>query len=58
MIRLAGRTLVEDESGFGIVIHEADDISAAHAIMHADPALIEGVMHGVCFPFRIALPKS
>ncbi|MFH1279053.1 MAG: YciI family protein [Candidatus Eisenbacteria bacterium] len=55
MVRLAGRTLVTDGSGFGIVILLTGDPGEAQRIMEADPAVAEGVMSGALFPFRTAL---
>jgi uncharacterized protein YciI len=55
IVMLAGRTVNEDKSSFGIVIFEAADEESAHAIMCNDPALKEGVMCAELFPFRVAL---
>lgn len=52
---LAGRTLLEDERTFGIVIFEASDESAARQIMENDPAVHGGVMKAELFPYRVAL---
>ncbi len=52
---LAGRTLNEDESSFGIVILDADDEESAQTIMRNDPAVTNDVMRAELFPFRVAL---
>jgi uncharacterized protein YciI len=54
-VLVAGRTLVTDESTFGIVILEAADEAAARAIMNRDPAVAQGVMRAELWPFRVAL---
>jgi uncharacterized protein YciI len=58
IVILAGRTLTTDPNGLGIVIFNAADDSAAHALMTNDPAVQQGVMHAELFPFRIALWSS
>ncbi|TDP01840.1 YciI family protein [Marinomonas balearica] len=58
IVRIAGRTLVEDESTFGIVIFYAESEREANTVMNTDPAVKLGVMHGELHPFRIALDSS
>ncbi|KGR77376.1 YciI family protein [Ureibacillus manganicus] len=55
---LAGRTLNEDESGFGIVIFEAESETEANEFMVSDPAIREGMMEGTLFPYRVALMRK
>lgn len=55
---LAGRTLNEDPSSFGIVIFEADSEIAAREYMDTDPAVLEGVMNATLFPYSVALMKK
>lgn len=55
VVLMAGRTLTQDESTFGIVVLEVDSESAAKAIMLKDPAVAKGVMKAVLYPFRVAL---
>jgi uncharacterized protein YciI len=55
---LAGRTLNEDPTSFGIVIFEADSEKAAQEYMDSDPAVQEGVMSSTLFPYRVALLKT
>jgi uncharacterized protein len=55
IVLLAGRTLNTDPSSFGIVVFRAASEDDARALMLADPAVREGVMHAELFPFRIAL---
>ncbi|AEF54212.1 YCII-related protein [Marinomonas posidonica IVIA-Po-181] len=58
IVRIAGRTLVEDESTFGIVVFNAVSEDEARHLMNADPAVKQGVMHAELYPFRIALDAS
>jgi len=55
---LAGRTLNEDESGFGIVIFEEESELSAKEFMENDPAIREGMMEGTLFPYRVALMRK
>ena len=57
-VLLAGRTLNEDESGFGIVIFEAESEISAKQFMENDPAISEGMMEGRLFPYRVALMRQ
>ena len=52
---LAGRTLNNDPSTFGIVIFVAENEESARDIVANDPAVKEGVMTAELFPYRIAL---
>jgi uncharacterized protein YciI len=52
---LAGRTLNDDESTFGITILNAENKDIAQQIMRDDPAVREGVMRAELFPYRVAL---
>lgn len=52
---LAGRTLNDDYSSFGIVIFRAESAAAAQALMLADPAVAQRVMRAELYPYRIAL---
>jgi uncharacterized protein len=54
-ILLAGRTLNEDASSFGIVLFVAASDAAAHDLMRADPAVAAGVFKAELFPYRTAL---
>lgn len=57
-VLLAGRTLKDGESSFGIVILEVDSEDAAREIQEADPAITTGIMRAELFPYRVALmPK-
>ena len=58
VIILAGRTLNTDESGFGVVIFNADSDEQAEATMLADPAVRDGVMRATLFPYRVALIRE
>ena len=51
---LAGRTLNDDETTFGIVIFRAEDDASAQDLMTNDPAVKEGIMTDELFPYRVA----
>jgi uncharacterized protein YciI len=55
VVLLAGRTLNEDYSTFGIIIFRADSIAAARQIVEDDPAISQRVMRAELYPYRIAL---
>ena len=55
IVLMAGRTLTEDETTFGIVLLQAESESAASQIMAGDPAVAKNVMQAVLFPFGLAL---
>jgi hypothetical protein len=55
VVLLAGRTLNEDASTFGIVVFEALSDVEARAIMQADPAVTAGTFIAKLYPYQIAL---
>jgi uncharacterized protein YciI len=55
VVVLAGRTLNEDLSAFGVVVFEAPSDAAAGDLMTRDPAVRAGVFSAELFPFRVAL---
>lgn len=55
VVLLAGRTLNDDPSTFGIVLLEAASEPDAAAIVAQDPAVGAGVFAAQLFPYRIAL---
>jgi uncharacterized protein YciI len=55
VVLLAGRTLNEDSSTFGIVIFEASSDAEARDLMACDPAVRAGVFSAELFPYRVAL---
>ncbi len=55
VVLLAGRTLNEDPSTFGIVLLEASSKAHAADIMRQDPAVRAGVFSAELFPYHIAL---
>ena len=55
---LAGRTLIMDSFGFGIVILEVDSEEESTSLMESDPAIKEGIMTATLFPYRVALIKN
>jgi uncharacterized protein YciI len=55
VVILAGRTLNDERSAFGIVIFNAKDDEDAKRIMESDPAIMEGIMSGELFPYHVAL---
>lgn len=52
---LAGRTLRDDESTFGVCVFQAESSEQAQGFMESDPAVSDGVMTAELHPFRIAL---
>lgn len=58
VVQLAGRTLREDDSAFGLVVFRAESEAAARAVMEGDPAVREGVMRAELHPYRIAVVGS
>lgn len=58
VVILAGRTLNEDESQFGIVIFEAENEEEAKIIMNSDPAVEKGIMTAELFPYQVALMRK
>lgn len=55
---LAGRTLNNDDTKFGIVILEVESDEMAEIIMKNDPAIKNGIMNGQLFPYRVALLRE
>jgi uncharacterized protein YciI len=55
VVLLAGRTLNEDNSTFGIIIFRANSELAARQIVEADPAVKNRIMRAELYPYRIAL---
>lgn len=55
---LAGRSLNNDPSTFGIVIFEANSEDEAREIMETDPAVTGKIMTAVLFPYRVALIRK
>lgn len=52
---MAGRTLNDDGSTFGIALFVAGSAAEAAAVLNDDPAVRHGVMRGEVFPFRVAI---
>jgi uncharacterized protein len=55
VVLLAGRTLNEDGTTFGIVLLEAPSTDEARNVMRGDPAVFAGVFTAQLFPIRIAI---
>jgi uncharacterized protein len=55
---VAGRTLNNDETTFGIIVFRAPSEDAARAIMNGDPAVKGGVFRATLFPFAVAIIES
>jgi uncharacterized protein len=55
---VAGRTDVENEKTFGIVIYEAASFEEAVKTANEDPAVKAGIMSVEVFPFSLALMKN
>ena len=58
VVELAGRTLNDDETRFGIVIMRIGSESEARRIMDNDPAVKHGVMSATLHPFAVRLPAD
>lgn len=52
---MAGRTLTEGPTTFGIVVFTAESEKEASAIMNQDPAVNNGIMTSELFPYSVAL---
>lgn len=55
IVMLAGRTLQEGSTSFGIVLLRVESEKHAQEILRGDPAVAGGVFKGELFPFRTAL---
>ena len=55
---LAGRTLVEDDKTFGIMIYEEENLEAAKSIAENDPAVKGKVMTVEVYPYSVALIRE
>jgi len=51
---LAGRTTLDDEDNFGLVIIKSSEVEA-NDMMHNDPAVKKGIMTATLYPYRVAL---
>lgn len=58
VVILAGRTLNNDETSFGIVIFEPCGEQEARSIMEDDPSVKKGVMNAELYPYKIALQRE
>lgn len=54
VVILAGRTLNNDATAFGIVIFRAESEAAARRILDGDPAVHQGVMRAALYPYDVA----
>ncbi|MFK3960063.1 YciI family protein [Guptibacillus hwajinpoensis] len=52
---MAGRTLNNDPSSFGIVVIQVSSEKEAEALMKSDPAVRDGIMTAELFPYSVAL---
>ena len=55
VVLMAGRTLDTGAHTWGIVVFTAPSLAEADAVMRADPAIAQGVMHCELFPYRLAV---
>lgn len=55
VVLMAGRTVREDDSVFGICVFQAENEAEATDFMHADPAIAHGIMHAELHPYRVAV---
>lgn len=58
VVILAGRTLNDDPSAFGIIIFRAESQAAAEKIMRGDPAVSAGIFRAELFPYSVALMEG
>jgi len=58
IVVLAGCTLNNDETTFGIVIVKAVHEMAARAVMENDPFVKSGLMNATLFPFGVAFTAT
>ena len=52
-----GRTMNNDEKTVGLVVFDAEDAEEAEKFVHADPAIVSGVMRGELFPYQQVYPS-
>ena len=55
---MVGRTQTNTPDTMGLAVFVAEDEGAARRIMQSDPAIIEGVMSGELFPYKIAFGNA
>ena len=55
---LAGRTTEDLDKTFGIVVFEAENMTAAKTFMDEDPAVKAGVMTATLHPYAVALQRK
>ena len=55
---MVGRTQTSTPGTIGLAVFVAEDEAAARAIMQSDPAIMEGVMAGELFPYKIAFGNA
>jgi uncharacterized protein YciI len=58
VVILVGRTQTTGPETMGLCIFEADDETAARAIMEKDPAVAAGVMTATLYPYKVALMRG
>ena len=55
---MVGRTQTNTPDTLGLAVFLAEDEQAARQVMESDPAIIEGVMSGTLYPYRIAFGNA
>jgi len=55
---MVGRTQTTTPDTMGLAVFLAEDEAAARALMQSDPAILEGVMRGELFPYKIAFGNA
>jgi uncharacterized protein YciI len=55
---MVGRTQTSGPETMGLAVFVAEDEAAARRIMESDPAIVEGVMSGELFPYKIAFGNA
>jgi hypothetical protein len=58
LVVIAGRTLNNDKTTFGMVTFRADSDAAAREIMSRDPGIQKGLFKSTRFPFLITAQQS
>lgn len=52
-----GKTLIENQNGYGLGIFECENEEKAIRYMNEDPAIKEGIMTGSCLAYKVVFQK-
>jgi uncharacterized protein YciI len=58
VVRLAGRSMNNDETTFELAIIRAADMAAAREVMERDPFVSSGLMIATLFPFHVVCTSN